>query len=370
MARTRVTRSLPDLPKRLTLGPAEHKAERLLEVLRHLALAAQADQPRAFYSMRAIADRFRVPLSTVSRIYHDLEREGILSRIRGSKTTLRGLKYDRKLTVRAFVGLPASISKFVTIQDYRMFFIHTRRQLRLNGFATAMLFLDQSDPEDLAFRARKYQIDTTIWFQPGKLAKQARLRLNDLGIRMVNISDGEVPSLPCHYEVRREKAIRTILRDWRSNASLKSIVAVAAGRSSPAEEQKLQHLFEEEQLEYKFINASSESISRLLESLSQKENLGIVFLSAAASMSAFRAPEIVSKIFARCRVALVAGPVNMPFTTVPDVDVDLVVIDWLAIAKRIVKDLISQRKFDGARPLIFEAQAELQVPLSNYAQAI
>jgi hypothetical protein len=371
MARKRVARSLPDLPKRLTLGPREHKTERLLEILRHLALAAQTDQPRAFYSMREIGHRFKAPISTVSRIYRLLEREGILSRIRGSKTTLRGLKYDRKLTVRAFVGLPASISKFVTIQDYRMFFIHTRRQLRLNGFATAMLFLDQSDAEDLAIRAQRYEIDTTIWFQPGQLAKQSYPRLKDLGIRMVNVSDGELPSLPCRYEVHRENATRAILRDWHSNASLKSVVVVSAGgRGAAADEQRLQHLLEEERFEYKSISANSESISRLLESLSQKQNTGIIFLSSAASMSAFRAPEIVSKIFARCRVALVAGAVNMPFATVPNVNVDLVVIDWLAIAKRIVKDLISQRSFDGARPVVFEARAQLQVPLSNYAQAI
>src|SRR5690349_12625278 len=123
MARKRVARSLPDLPKRLTLGSKEHKSERLLEILRHLAAAAQEDQPRAFYSMREVGHHFKVPISTVSRIYRSLEKEGILTRIRGSKTTLRGLKYDRKLTVRAFVGLPASLSRFITTQDYRMFFI-------------------------------------------------------------------------------------------------------------------------------------------------------------------------------------------------------------------------------------------------------
>lgn len=371
MARKRVVRSLPELPKRLTLGPKEHKSGRLLEILRHLAAAAQEDQPRAFYSMREVGNHFKVPISTVSRIYRSLEKEGILTRIRGSKTTLRGLKYDRKLTVRAFVGLPASLSKFITIQDYRMFFISIRRQLRLSGFAAAMLFLEGSDPEEFIERARKYEIDTMIWFQPGKLASQAQLHFGDLGVPTIGISDGSPPSFPCRYEVHRESAIRAIFRNWRADKNLKSIIVVSAGgRTAEADEQELRHILNDEQLDHEFSSATIESIPRFLESLSRKENTGIVLMSSVASLFSFRAPEIVTKIFQRCRVALIAGPVNMPFAKVPNVDVDLVAIDWQSISDRIVNDLISQQAFDTAGKVVFEAQAQLRVPLSNYAQAI
>jgi hypothetical protein len=372
VARKRITRSLPELPKRLTLGPKEHKTERLLEILRHLAVAAQEDQPRVFYSMRDVSNRFKVPVSAVARAYHRLERDGILSRIRGSQTTLRGLKFDRKLSVRAFIGLPALMSRFLTSQDYRMFFMRIRRQLRLSGFAAAMLFLDVTDPEEFLDRARKYEIDTMIWLQPGKSAKDAYLPLNDLGIRTIGVSDGSLPSLPCRYEIHRDKAVRTILRNWRSEAALKSALVVSTGeRSSAADEQRLQELLEEEQLDHDFSSANSESILEFLEPLGRKENTGIIFLSSAASMSAFRAPEIFTKIFQRCRVALIAGPVNMPFAKVPNVQADLVITDWQAIADRITDDLINQRAFDqAAGAIVFEAEARLQVPLSSYAETI
>ena len=88
MARKRTTHLLPELAEYLSLGPKEYRTERLLEVLRNLALEAR------LYSMTEVITRLKVPVSTVARVYHGLERDRILSLIRSSKTNLRGLKYD------------------------------------------------------------------------------------------------------------------------------------------------------------------------------------------------------------------------------------------------------------------------------------
>lgn len=70
------------------------------------------------------------------------------------------------------------------------------------------------------------------------------------------------------------------------------------------------------------------------------------------------------------RVALINGPVTMPFTRVPDVQVDLVSVDWQLVSEQIVDDLIDQEAFQNAGPTIFEAEAKLRVPLSAFAQSI
>jgi hypothetical protein len=371
VARKKVVRRLPPLPKLRAFDVKEHKTELLLETLRLIATGAQEERARAFYSMREVASRFRAPISTVADVYQRLEREGIVRMVRGSQTTLRGLKYDRKLSVRAFVGLPTFMSRFVTIQDYRMFFMTIRRQLRLNGFATALLYIESGEEEELIGSARRYEVDTIIWFQPAKFAKKTFPGLKDLGIRVIGINDGGLPSIPCHYEVGREKAIKTILRNWRTDPRVRSVIVISGGRrSSAGDEQRIQELLEEEGLDYEFNSASSKSVPRFLESLNQKKNIGIIFLSSAASMFAFRAPEAVASICRRCRVALIEGPVNMPFARVPDVEVDLVLTDWQSIAARIVSDLIAQHPFDDEKGVVFGAEALLQVPLSRYAQAI
>src|SRR5437588_11087987 len=116
MARKKVSRTLAPLPTKRVLHDAHHKTERLIEILREVALKNQQDQPRTFYSVRDVARQFKVPISTVSRAYRHLEQEGLLNRVRGSKTILQGLHFDRNLSVRAFVALPVSHLVSVRIQ--------------------------------------------------------------------------------------------------------------------------------------------------------------------------------------------------------------------------------------------------------------
>jgi hypothetical protein len=69
-------------------------------------------------------------------------------------------------------------------------------------------------------------------------------------------------------------------------------------------------------------------------------------------------------------VALLNGAVSLPFARVPDVEVDLITVDWQLVAEQIVDDLISQDAFQLLGPTIFEADAKLRVPLSAFAQSI
>src|SRR5436190_21273143 len=145
MSRKKVPRALTPLAARRRLEQAHHKTEELTEILREAAVRNRREQPRAFYSMREVSSHFQIPFAVVSRVYDKLGQEGLLTAVRGSKTLLQGRRFDRQLRVRAFIGLPASLSAFVTIQAYRMFFIKIRRELRVRGFATAMVFFEQQE---------------------------------------------------------------------------------------------------------------------------------------------------------------------------------------------------------------------------------
>lgn len=346
------------------------KTELLLQTLRHFAGAAQEENARTFYSMREIACRYQTPVSAIAGIYRRLEREGLLRRVRGSKTLLRGRKNDRKLSVRGVIGLPRTTSKYVTVQDYRIFLKSLRRELRLSGFAAQTIDFDGHEAADFAERVRTYEIDTIIWFQPGVVAKQATLRLNDLGLRVLGVSDGMRPSIPCQYEIQREPAVRQILRHWREESRLRSIIVVSGIGVAVLDEGQLATIAQEEGLEVETFRANSRSIPKLLENLAQQENKGIVFLSSAGPMFAFRSPEVMTLIFERCRVALVEGPVNMPFARLPDVCVDLVLLDWKLVAQKIVGDLIMDSEGNVSKPVTFLAESKIRVPLNHYAEAI
>ena len=370
MARKKIVRRLPPLSSRLTLKAKEHKGAQLLEILRGIAIANQQEEQQVFYPIREVARRFAVPVSTVSRVYDELEEEGILASVRGSKTLLQGLGGRRQLSVLGFVGMPALTSSFVTLQDCRTFFIRTRRELRARGFAVATLFYDRSEGQTgrLFSRIDKYDFDTVLWHQPDRAAKETVAQLKDSGVQVIGVSDRWFPSIRCRYEVQRESAIASILRDWRANDAITSVVVVRGIEISAAKEELLKTLLEEEGLAYEFESAGDQRLADFLRSLAGDKRRGIIFPSTAAAMFAFRAPEALGKLMSRARVALTGGPASFPFAQVPDVAADLLVVDWQLVAERIVSDLINRKAFNRAETTVFKAKPHLRALLSQYAQ--
>lgn len=373
MARKKVPRTLSSLPARTRLDRIEHKTEGLAEILRGVALKNQREQPRAFYSMREVSTHFGVPFSTVSRVYDRLEREGLLTRVRGAKTLLQGSHFDRRHGVRAFVGLPASLSAFITIQAYRMFFIRIRRELRLRGFATGMIFYEKEEARSgiLSKRLKAYEVDTVLWFQPPKEARETAVRLADLGIRLIGIAHDYHPVIACRYEVRRDRGIEELLADWKANGINEITVAQWKEKSTPFVDESVRTAVEELNIGSSSAMFNGQTSQSFLHSLQRLQTGGLVFSSAhLASRLCFRAPAGVTQLLRNQRVAFLNGPVSMPFAKVPDVRVDLVVVDWQWVSEQIVEDLINQDAFHQAGPTIFEAEAKLRVPLNEFAQTI
>lgn len=370
MARTRISRDLGALPRRSALIAHRDKSHGgLQEILRSLALKNQREQPIVFYSLREVAKRFRVPISNVARIYHDMEQEGLLSRVRGSKTVLNGLRNNRRLSVRAFIGLPTLISNFITIQDYRTFFICLRRELWSRGFAAAMVFFRPDEAADarLSEQLKSYGIDTVIWLQPGRTAKETFLRLSDMGIRFIGITQIGTPSIPSRYYVWREHAIEVLLRDWRDRNSIRKITVVDSSEyRSAVTEEIVRVILHNLEMETSIRTLHDEDPSVFLGDLCRCKTDGIVFSCAGlTSMFAFRSADKFIELLRTQRVALADGPIDMPFTKVPDVAVDLVSMNWRALAEVIVNDLISREAFDRNRYTTFEAEAQFRVPLTR-----
>lgn len=373
MARKKVSRALAPLPSRRALEKAHHKTETLTAIMRDVAVRNQQEQPRAFHSVRDVATHFKVPVSTVSRVYRHLEQEGLVSRVRGSKTLLQGLNFDRQLKVRAFVGFPASVSRFVTLQDYRTFLIRIRRELRLRGFAAATAFFEPAEAgtDVLSKRFKAYEVDTVIWFQPGKEAGVTALHLADMGIRLLAVGNDTTCHIPCRYQVRRESAIRSLLESWKALKPDRVTLVESKEQRSAGLDETLHGILDELDIPWSIATYQSQRSEAFVRQLQRKNTGGIIFSSSSlASKFSFRAPGAVAELLRTQRVALINGPVSMPFAKVPDVQVDLVTVDWQHVAERIVDDLISQDAFQEPGPTYFDAEAKLRVPLSAFSQSI
>jgi hypothetical protein len=374
MGRKKVSRKLPPLRGIARNNDRGDRTADLVKILREIAIKNQTDQPQTFYSMRDIASGLQVPLSTVPSACRQLEREDLLTRIRGSKTILKGAQFDRRLTVRAFVGLPACLSSFLTIQDYRTFFMSIRKELRLHDFASAMPLFKRDELRGITIseRFKSYEVDTVIWLSPPRASRESLARLIDMGIRIIIISQGERLPMPARYQIRRDDAIRKLLGHWRSAYHVGEVTVVQSpSLRCPATEDALTGVAEELGIQCSTISFNGEPIEEFVGRLQQVGTGGILFPSSGlVSFFCFRSPNALGHLLQSRRVGFIDGPVNIPFAPVPDVQVDLVTVDWQSVAKRIVADLISQEAFCDLSSRIFEAKAQLRVPLNRFAESI
>jgi hypothetical protein len=353
------------------LKAREHKTIRLVEILRGIAATSQTDEPQLFYPVREVAHRFHTSISVVAKAYEQLEDEGLLSTVRGSRTLLQGVHTSRRLNVVGFIGMPCSVTAFIGLQDYRSFFIRMRRDLRARGFAVAMVLFDAADMRSgrLEKRIVKYDFDSILWYRPDASSREIISRLKDAGVRIIAVSDHSLSPFHLRYEIRRETAITQLLHYWRTKTDITSVAIVRGVRAS-AKEETLQRLLEREQLPFEFQNAGSRWPANFLTSLGRAKTRGIIFPSWAASQFSFREPEALMDLADRNYVAFTGGPPTIPFAQVRDVRADLVVVDWQLVAEKIVTDLISKKAFARAETTSFKATAHLRARLSQYAQVI
>jgi hypothetical protein len=171
--------------------------------------------------------------------------------------------------------------------------------------------------------------------------------------------------------VRRESAIRTLLENWKSQKADRVTLVQSKDQRSAAMDETLHTILDELEMPWSVASYNAQRSEAFLRELQRKKTGGIIFPSSAlASKFCFRAPGAVADLLQAHRVALLNGPVSMPFARVPEVQVDLVTVDWQLVAERIVNDLISQDAFQEPGPTIFEADAKLRAPLSAFAQSI
>ena len=349
------------------------KTDGLLETIRHLALKQQKNAPQIFLSLREAAKRFGVPVSVMATVYKKLTDERILASIRGSHTMLTGRKAVRHLKVRGLIGLPASLSRFQTFLDYQRCLTRIRDELHKRGFLTITVFFEKPEgqPEAVLKQLKSEKVSEVIWLLPDGADDETVLRLRDLGIRFVGVNITPLVGMSCRYEVDRQKAIRAIMRGWRADHEIGGATILRIARETADVEErlgKLQALVESEKIECEIATLEDDDIAAFLKSVCARKSAGVILPAGPAALLGWRAPETLVEVFRACRIALIDGPIYLPFAEkAPAATADVVTARWSAIAKRIADDLLAGEAFDDSGKVIFEAQPHLRARLRDFA---
>lgn len=359
----------PRRPRGLRASPGDSQ---LLEILRKLALTHQRAQPQLFYPLRDAAQELRVPLSAISRAYKVLNKEGILGTIRASRTVIEGRAAAAPIRFKGFIGLPVSLSCFLTVQDYRDFYFALRRESHRRGFVSNFLFFsdDPKGHDELGCLLEEFGVDVVIWFLPRLSADNAIVALKDKGVRFVGIRDGDVNARYCKYEIRRDKALVSVLGKWRMDDHVTHVTILSAKPGSTADEEMIAQGIERAGLSYDYLEVDHKGDRAVILGLGRDKYQGVILPGNCAFLFSLREPEAFGDLLRRCRVVLRDGPPTVLPGAAPAGRVDLLTVDWPFVARRIVDDLTTKRAFDQSGPIAFEASPRFAVALREWSGAL
>jgi DNA-binding Lrp family transcriptional regulator len=336
----------------------------LLEILRRLALAHQRAEPQLFYPLRDAARELGVSLSAISRAYEALKKEGVLGTIRASRTVIEGRAPAAPISFKGFIGLPVSLSCFLTLQDYRDFYFALRRESLRRGFVSNLLFFtdDAAGLDELSRLVKEFGVHVVIWFLPRLSAQDVILSLKDQGVRFVGIRDGASSASFCRYEIRREHALSRVFRKWAQEDHIDCVTTLCSSSDFAADEEMIQHGIERAGLSYHHLEFDPrDDPETILARLAGEAPRGVVLPGGVASQFSLRAPEAFAQVMRRCRILLPDGPMPVIPGSVPRGQVDLLAVDWAFVVKCIVHDVTTKRAFEEARPVVFAAEARFAV---------
>lgn len=337
---------------------AEEKSALILRVLRQKAQRSRNKRAQPFFSIRAVASHFAVPPTTVSRIYSRLKDEGLLASKWGSKTFVEPVQIDNQLRVRAVVALPASLTSFCTIREYRTFFLEMRDALWKLGFATRLLFYEGRDAEEPTFAELllNYKADIVIWFLPTLRMKGTAARLVDRGIRAITVTDFPASSAEHPYYISRERALKDGLLTWQRDGITSITVLQSPHCESGTTVATVEKCLRDAAMPYTVMNVESWQFHESLRTGSQRKNRAIVFPSSELALSlGSQAPGHFVELLEQSRIMLTEGLIDLPGWYRVNARIDIIEVDWEIVAKRIASDLVKSTR-SPIKPIIFEAK--------------
>jgi hypothetical protein len=342
-----------------------------VEILRRLALTHQRAEPQLFYPLRDAARELGVSLSAISRAYEALKKEGVLGTIRASCTVIEGRAVAPPISFKGFIGLPVSLSCFLTLQDYRSFYFALRRESHRRGFVSNLLFFadNPAGRRELIRLAREFGVHVVIWFLPRLSSQDVILRLKDQGVRFLGIRDGGTNPDFCRYEIRRDDALFNVLRKWAEQGDIARVTTIRDSSGFTDDEEMIQNGIERAGLSYDPVELDPKvHPAAILLRLAREARRGIVLSGKVASLLLLRAPEAFAEITHSCRVLLPDGPPTVIGGPFPDRRIDLLSVDWSLVARRIVHDLTTKRAFEEAPPIVFAATARFGASLREVSK--
>ncbi|MDR1011423.1 MAG: hypothetical protein LBM04_09940 [Opitutaceae bacterium] len=347
MARKQVIRDLPSIQEYVAafhaLDPQANRQAAILALLRKAAKKMQGNESQAFYSMRQITSFFRLPLRTVAIAYEQLEKEGLLNRIRGSQTILEGRSASPRDPVRAIVGLPIWLHAIVVSPYSRGLYFELEERLRAHGFLADIIFFRDTEATspDFARRLLQHRLDYIIWHTPHPLANQTLLALKDHGIKQILLHPADNPTsitMPMYLQ-DWTRAYAEMAAMWMESGIRHVIIPEPLYLPSKRAMQSFTTILETRGLKTKLIPGVAQKIFDEVKQLPPRR-CAVAFLDQLGAETICNGePIIMEHVLKQARLAFCRGPIRVPYFHHRRVEVDFIGFSPVEVSTRVVSDL-------------------------------
>ncbi len=345
----------PDLPR------SEQVRQHLVNLIRSL----RQRRPVPFYSMPDIARFFGVSVTTVARLYADLEAEGLLQRKRGSMTLISARQSAPRAHLRGVVVTPIWIPGFLRFAEHRFFHRELDGQLRRHRFVSNALFHHQGEEclPDFIGRILDHQPDTVVWLSPAPADMETVCSIREKGIRVIAVENEPLPTKQA-YQIHRSHAIEQGLRAWHRDG-IRMVVVPGLEVESGANGPLLREIATRVGLRIRFTNPPSgtyrEDFSRIVDT----PNTGVLFENECWFhwLCRYQTRELIQLIQRNRTIVTVSF--DILDTDLAGLFVDHIRLPWSQIATRIADDLGADKHPTPRNPAVFEASWHPHVPATE-----
>jgi hypothetical protein len=350
MSRVAVHRTLPPLKKvfknfsKFPEGRSQQQV--MVELLRDAAMKLRSENPQPFYSMREVSRFFEAPLAAIYIVYKVLEREGILNRIRSSRTVLAGRAALSRETVRGVVGLPIWMHSIVLLVYTRVLTMEIEEHLRRAGYVADIIFHsekeDESQPE-FATRLLLHNLDAVILHTPLASCRQNILSLRERGVRVLILQRLEAPrDLPAViYLLDYDPAYEKMAARWKeSGISEAWIWGPLDQLHYQEEEDSFRKILKNHGIEWKLMEEEPAQMEEKLRHYAGKSSVAVAFIGEANPERICNCdPYSIEQISRMARLAFCGGTLRIPFLQMRKVRADIVDFSPTETAMRLAQDI-------------------------------
>ncbi len=350
------------------LPAAPTRTHALLLILREICKKLRTDENKLFYTSRQVAAFFRIPQTTVIKVFAQLEEEGLLLRLRSSGTFLKAKQKKATIPVRGVVGIVMWHVAYCNISSWRAFYFGLEEELRKHHYLANIIFLGNKDPGQSGFvnRLLNHNLDYLVWYNPLKIHHPILGRLTDNGIKTALVHNAREFTLPfSEYTVDWIDALRKCIRQWEASG-VTEIYSIGDGTFI-----KNKTLIEEGGLKWTAIapeiSFNQIKISVVLDEILKRKNIGLIASDFFWFTPRYDFFSRIGRDFSGNGRILFLDHSELFHSLMPPLKYDILWSDPVRIGRKVAQDIIQDKMPKPGTPFIFKPEYLPKVSLNNYS---